>query len=331
MQCLKKAMKLRLYSRGMMSISKITIVVAIAATFAGVTNAQKPPVSVGAITKYTGVVTSNDDVKELKIINSYLNSLESQLASEFVKYPDVQYLDRTNTQSIFHELHLSSNSAFDASSGALRGLMGRLDFLTVIDSSEPSNARLRLIDVETGAVKTVEPCKRVTSLFGTPSDTQANCIAPFVSHARAVIQAKQAEKEARVQRQAVQQQAARRQAAAQQDALRKQAAAQQQQEIEEQKEQASVQAELDRQITAIKPDLDNALSRLSNADTFWNNFSKQLAASGIQLRSEIKIALNTANADGARCQRLVAQMKPAEVKTCTTELNHHLDTLDSMK
>jgi len=314
-----------------MRISKIAIIVAASAVFAGLASAQKASVSVGAITKYTGVITSNDDVKELKAINSNLNSLESQLASEFVKYPDVQYLDRTNTQNIFDELHLSSSSPFDASSGALRGLMGRLDFIVVIDSSEPSNARLRLIDVETGAVRAVEPCRRVTSWLGAPSDAPANCITPFVSHARAVLQSKQAEKDARLQRQAMQQQEARRQEAAEQDALRKKAAAQQQQEIERQKQQASAQAELDRQISEVRPDLDSALSRLSNAGTFWGNFSHQLAASGIQLRSEIKTALSTANADGARCQRLLAQMKPAEIKSCITDLNHHLDTLDSMK
>jgi hypothetical protein len=314
-----------------MRISKVTILVGIASVFVAATNAQKPTVSIGAVTKYTGVITSNDDVKELKSINSYLNSLESQLASEFVKYPDVQYLDRTNTENIFHELHLSSNSAFNPSSGAIRGLLGRLDFLTVIDSSEPSNARLRLIDVETGAVKAVETCKRVTSFFGTPSDAPANCIAPFVTHTRAIVQAKQAEKETRLQHQAAQQQAARRQAAAQQDAQRKQEAAQQQQQVEAQRQQASAQAELDRQLAIIKPDLNNALSRLSTADTFWNNFSKQLAASGIPLRSEIQTALNIANADGARCQRLATQMKPTEAKTCTAELNHHLDTLEAMK
>jgi len=314
-----------------MRISKVTILVSLASIFMAASNAQKPSVSVGAVTKYTGVITSNDDVKELKSINSYLNSLESQLASEFVKYPEVQYLDRTNTENIFHELHLSSNSAFNPSSGAIRGLLGRLDFLTVIDSSESSNARLRLIDVETGAVKAIENCKRVTSFFGTPSDAPASCITPFVTHARAVVQAKQAEKESRIQHQTAQQQAARRQAAAQQDALRKQEAAQQLQHAEAQKQQALVQAELEHQLAIIKPDLDNALSRLSTADMFWHNFSKQLAASGISLRSEIQTALNTANADGARCQRLVAQMKPTEARTCSVELNHHLDTLDAMK
>ena len=132
-----------------MRVASLSTVLIMGACFA-VAGAQQSVVSVGAITKYTGVLTSREDVKDLKEINGFLNSLESQLAGEFVKYPDVEYLDRTNTEDIFEELHLSSKSAFDPSSGALRGLMGRLDFLAVIDSSEPMSARLRLIDVQSG-------------------------------------------------------------------------------------------------------------------------------------------------------------------------------------
>jgi hypothetical protein len=320
-----------------MRLAHLSAVLLMGACFA-VAGAQQPTVSVGAITKYTGVVTSREDVKDLKEINGFLNSLESQLAEEFVKYPDVEYLDRTNTEDIFEELHLSSKSAFDPSSGALRGLMGRLDFLAVIDSSEPMNARLRLIDVQSGAVKAIETCKRSTSIFGTPTDVQPACIAPFVSRTRTVVQAKRADKQARLQRQALQEQAARKQVEAQQKqagAQQKQLALENQAEqkrlAQQQQAQALAQTQLEGEVAGVKPDLDDALSRLSTANSFWGDFTQQLASSGISLRSEIRTALNTANADGAKCQQLLSQMKPSEVKACTSQLNRHLDRLDAMK
>lgn len=314
-----------------MRISHLAVSALIIGVLVAVTQAQQPTVSVGAITKYTGVLTNRDDIKDLKDINNYLNSLESQLAAEFVKYPDIQYLDRTNTEDIFHELRLSSNSAFDSSSGALRGLLGRLDFLAVINSSEPTNARLRLIDVESGAVKAIETCKQSKSLFGTSSDVLPDCIAPFASRTRIVVQAKRVEKQARLQRLALQTQQAKKLAEEQQKQLAQEKQAQQKQLAQEQQEQASAQAQLESEIAVVKPDLDNALSRLSTANSFWDGFSKQLASSGISLRSEIRTALNTANADGVRCQQLLLHMKPSEVKVCTLQLTRHLDNLDAMK
>jgi hypothetical protein len=299
--------------------------------FLAVADAQQPTVSVGGITKYTGVLTSRDDVKDFKDINNFLNSVESQLAAEFVKYPDVEYLDRTNTEDIFRELHLSSNASFDSSSGALRGLMGRLDFLAVVDSSEPAYARLRLIDVQSGAVKAIETCKRSKSFFGTPSDAPLDCIAPFVSRSRIVVQAKRVEKQARLQRQALQNQEAKKQAEAQQKQVALEKQAEQKQLDQEQQAQTLAQTQLETEIAGVKPDLDDALARLSTANTFWSNFSQQLASSGISLRSTIRTALNTANADGAKCQQLLSQMKPSEVKVCTSQLNRHLDRLDAMK
>ncbi len=253
------------------------------------------------------------------------------MAAEFVKYPDVEYLDRTNTEDIFRELHLSSNASFDSSSGALRGLMGRLDFLAVVDSSEPAYARLRLIDVQSGAVKAIETCKRSKSFFGTPSDAPLDCIAPFVSRSRIVVQAKRVEKQARLQRQALQNQEAKKQAEAQQKQVALEKQAEQKQLDQEQQAQTLAQTQLETEIAGVKPDLDDALARLSTANTFWSNFSQQLASSGISLRSTIRTALNTANADGAKCQQLLSQMKPSEVKVCTSQLNRHLDRLDAMK
>ena len=333
----KRATKYSPLNRISMRVASLSTVLIMGACFA-VAGAQQSVVSVGAITKYTGVLTSREDVKDLKEINGFLNSLESQLAGEFVKYPDVEYLDRTNTEDIFEELHLSSKSAFDPSSGALRGLMGRLDFLAVIDSSEPMSARLRLIDVQSGAVKAIETCKRSTSFFGTPTDVPPACIAPFVSRTRTVVQAKRADKQVRLQRQASQEQAAKKQVVAQQkqvEAQQKQLAldnqAEQKRQAQQEQAEAAARTQLEGEIAGVKPDLDDALSRLSTANSFWSNFTQQLASSGVSLRSEIKTALNTANADGTRCQQLFSQMKPIEVKVCTSQLDRHLDRLDAMK
>ena len=55
---------------------------------------------------------------------------------------------------------MSSGRDFDQTTGGFRGLMGRLDFLIVIDGVDASTAKMRLIDVETGAVKGVETCSK---------------------------------------------------------------------------------------------------------------------------------------------------------------------------
>ena len=98
------------------------------------------------------------------------------MAQEFVNTGDIDYLDRMNTDALFRELHLSQSAAFNASSGALKGLLGRLDFLVVIDSAEPTTARVRLIDVESGAVRALETCKRKSSFLGLGQDSPPDCL-----------------------------------------------------------------------------------------------------------------------------------------------------------
>jgi len=55
---------------------------------------------------------------------------------------------------------MSSGHNFDPTSGALRGLMGRLDLVGCDRCDPPSAAKMRLIDVESGSVKGAE--KRVS-------------------------------------------------------------------------------------------------------------------------------------------------------------------------
>ncbi len=314
-----------------------------------ITHAQGGNISVGAITKYSGIATNQGDIKDLKNVNEFLNVLESQLAKEFVNHGDIDYLDRMNTEEVFQELHLSSNSAFNASSGALKGLLGRLDFLVVIDSAEPTTARIRLIDVELGAVKALETCKRKTSLFGFTQDGPADCVAPFVTRAIEAARAKRAAKVARLQHQAAQDQAAQEKMAAEQTAREKdrqrakiaahaQAEAEAKARAEEnenaQKEaeaQSEAAAELDAQIEALRPGLDDAVARLSSTNEFWASMSRQLASSGLQLRSDVQSALNIANADSRRCQSLVSQRNADPLQLCISRLRRDLEKLDALK
>src|ERR1035438_5421236 len=106
----------------------------------GIMSAQEVTVSVGSVTKYTGIVTNKSDVADVKSINNFLNTLESQVANAFVEHSEVDYLDRMNTDALFREIHFSSDAAFNPNSGALRNLLGRLDFLVVMDASDTSSA-----------------------------------------------------------------------------------------------------------------------------------------------------------------------------------------------
>lgn len=121
------------------------------------------PLAVGAITRDTGLYTGPGDMGTMKGVNRYLVLLESDLASKVSSMHNVTYQDRTATAELLHEVHMSSGRDFDPTSGALRGLMGRLDFLIVIDAIDPSTAKMRLIDVETGSIKGIETCSKRTS------------------------------------------------------------------------------------------------------------------------------------------------------------------------
>ena len=121
------------------------------------------PLAIGAITRDAGLYTGPADLTTMKGVNRYLFQLESDLASKVSTMRGVSYQDRTATAELLHEVHMSSGRDFDPASGALRGLMGRLDFLVVIDAIDPSTAKMRLIDVESGSVKDIETCSRRVS------------------------------------------------------------------------------------------------------------------------------------------------------------------------
>jgi hypothetical protein len=296
--------------------------------FAG---AQQASVSVGTVTTYSGIATNERDIKDIKDINENLNALESYLAKEFVSHGDIDYLDRMNTDSVFQELHLSSSSAFNASSGASKGLLGRLDFLVVIDSAEPTTARVRLIDVETGAVKAIETCKRKTSFLGIATDSAPDCIVPFVAQARDAARVKLAAKSERLRRQVAQEQAAKQKATSEQNARVKEQQKAQQVAQAQAEALAKAQVELDAQISVIRPNLDDAIARLTSANDFWGKLRRQLASSGQSLRSSVTTTLYSANADGSRCQEFLSQSNVNEVKTCISKLNSDLDKLDGFK
>jgi len=138
---------------------------------------QVPRVSVGAVTKYTGPASSAQEQQS----QEFLSNLELQLASGFAKSGDIDYLDRSNLYELFRELHISSWSFFDASTGSLHGLMGRLDFLIVAEASSATTARVKILDVETGAVKIATLCQPRTTMFGKASTDAPECVSQIVS------------------------------------------------------------------------------------------------------------------------------------------------------
>jgi hypothetical protein len=118
------------------------------------------PVTVGAITRDPQFYMVPNDVATIQAVRRLLIDVESDLAGRLSSMSGLSYQDRTATQELMHEVHMSSGRDFDLSTGALRGLMGRLDYLIVIDAVDRSTAKMRLIDVETGSVKGVETCVR---------------------------------------------------------------------------------------------------------------------------------------------------------------------------
>ena len=279
-------------------------------TSVAMSSAQEVTVSVGAVTKYSGIASNEKDLKDLKHINDFLNTIEAQFAKEFINHSEVEYLDRMNTEAIFRELHLSSNANFDASSGALHGLLGRLDFLIVIDSATPSTARVRLLDVQSGAVKAIESCTQKSSILGLASQGPSDCIAPFLTHSIAVMHSKKATKEDKARQQAAARATAQKQAALAQRRVQEQAAKvakEQAKAAQEAKlaaeQEAAAQMKITERLSAIKPHLDDALARFSAQNDFWHDLAQQLASSGLSLKPTISSALRATNHDASRCRQ----------------------------
>jgi hypothetical protein len=314
----------------------------------GTVPAQEVTVSIGSVTKYSGIVTNKSDVADVKSINNSLNTLESQVAKAFIEHSEVDYLDRMHTDALFSEIHFSSDAAFNPNSGALRNLLGRLDFLVVMDASEVSSARIRLIDVETGAVKAIGTCTKHWSL-GIGEPTPPDCIAPFVEKSVAAAKAKRqikierlkqkadalhaaenrAAKEA-AEAKAEKQQRERADAAAQSKAAAE-AAEEARQNAAKQAEEAKRQAEIDRQLADLKPTLDDLSTRLKPHLAFWHNMSLQLAASGQSLRSSVQSLLEKGKADNADCHNLFVERDVTGLQACLASLHKDVEKLDELR
>jgi hypothetical protein len=259
--------------------------------------AQEANVSVGSVTRNTGIMSDRSDVGDVRSIRNFLNALEAQVAKAFLDHPEVDYMDRMNTDALFQELHLSSDAAFNPNSGALRGLLGRLDYLVVMDASTPTSARVRLIDVETGAVKAIETCLRRGSDLATPA-----CVGPFVN--RSIVVAK-----AKLQ-------------------MRLEA---QKQATEDAAEVARRQTEVNRQLAEAKPDLDDLSARVHSQLGFWQTISAQLAASGQPLRGSTQVLLDRARTDDKDCRSYFESGDVDMLRACMGKLRTDADDLEELR
>lgn len=301
-------------------------------------------VNVGAVLKYTGLPSNST---ELKNTNLYLQALEPQTASETIKLSGVRYIDRVSVDQIFREKNLSEDMAFNPSSGALRGLLGRLDILIVIDATDSITARLRAIDLEDGSVRAINTCKR--GLFSRPSDGAPDCIKAFVSGLLPITkelsskktQRRVDEQQAESQRLAKQASDARAAVAAQRalDTKTKAEAERQRQKGEadaealrqKKDEDARVLAEKRATIAKLRPDLDDADARLQSANDFWGRMSQTLAAQGRGLRSDVQTTLRSANTTAQKCTGLSQNLDGDGLKVCISDLSGKLEKLDLYK
>lgn len=290
-------------------------------------------VNLGAVLKYTGLPS---DLTELKNTNLYLQALETQTASEAIKLSGVRYIDRVSVDQIFREKNLSEDMAFNPSSGALRGLLGRLDVLIVIDAVDPSVARLRAIDLEDGSVRALSTCKR--GLFSSPSDGAPECSNAFVAGLLPITRELSSTKtqrrldEQRAESQRLAKQASdNRAAAAEAEAQRRRQEADAEGLRQKQDEDARVLAEKRATVAKLQPELDDADARLQSANDFWSRMSRSLAAQGRGLRSDVQTTLRSANTTAQRCVGLSQNLDGDGLKDCISDLSGKLDKLDGYK
>jgi len=259
------------------------------------------------------------------------------VAKAFIAHSEVDYLDRMNTDALFREIHFSSDAAFNPGSGALRNLLGRLDFLVVMDASDTSSARIRLIDVESGAVKAIGTCTKHWSL-GLGAAAPPDCVAPFVTQSIAASRAKRQMKLERQKQQTTAQEQAQKQqmhaaalAKAEKQAQEKAEAAAQAAAAEQAAEAARQQAEIDRQLAEIKPTLDDLSSRLTPQLLFWQAMSHQLAASGQSLRGSVQSLLGRAKADETNCNNFLASRDPEGLRSCVASWQKDVEKLEALR
>ncbi len=151
------------------------------------------PLTVGAITRDQGIWLGPEDNADTRGTVKYLVLLEADLAGAVSNLRNVSYQDRMATAELMHEVRMSSGRNFDPTTGAIRGLMGRLDLLIVIDAVDASTAKMRLIDVQTGAVKGVESCHRGSSACITGMTQRLETVAREIGGVTADLAAQRAE------------------------------------------------------------------------------------------------------------------------------------------
>jgi len=269
-------------------------------------------------------------------------TLETQLAASLVGAKDVDYLDRSNLDALLREVHLSSNSVFDQSSGALRGLLGRLDFLIVIEASTATTARVRVVNVETGAVKGIAICEVPTNFFGLPSKATPDCVPRVLEQTVAAAKAqsavkqnrlakaaaeRQAEEQAKAERgkkAASQQQEADRKRAGQERAAKEQKAENDRRRAEAEDADRKQQAEIERQLDVLRPRYDDATARISAESARWEGVRRSLASSGLGLRSDVESTLSNARRTADRCSGLLSSRNPEQLSNCLNRLDNIL-------
>ena len=258
------------------------------------------------------------------------------------------------------ELRLSSSGAFDSSSGPARGLLGRLDFLVVIEAALPTSIRLRAIDVKSGAVKSTGICETQTGWLGGRSVDYAECVSPFVDQTLSVARQRLATKKLEAERAAAaalareeerleaESAANRAQAEARLDAERRMREDKEnadRQRREEMRQRAARQAEIDRQrreemrqraarqaeIDRMRLDYESAISRATKEIIFWDDMTKMLAEAGNTFRPEISVTLENAKSKRRSCNRYFDDHQPTRLRTCLAELNSQMATLNGYR
>ena len=306
-------------------------------------------VTVGAVTRDSGLYVGPSDVSVMKDVNKFLSSLESDLAGEVSSQGIVEYQDRSSVRELFRELHLSSSFAFDASSGAARGLLGRLDLLVVIDALEPNKAKMRLIDVETGAVRGVESCTKRFALLGLSTQQAPDCVPAMARRISTVGKQKIVEKAARIAKNAQQElddertrderaKTAEQQGAAADARLAHQAQIARAEDDKarlvaetEERRAASQKASAMQAVLQIKPNWDDAVSMLAAARQLWSGIQQQMENNGESLRPEIQSLLRSANADITTGNSALDGLDAETLKQVTASLNAKLDKLDAYR
>lgn len=306
-------------------------------------------VNVGTVVR----VSRGSSASDIKGSQEFLDTLELQFATHVSKLTEVAYLDREHLDAVFAEFHLSSASAFDASTGALRGMLGRLDILIVAESSSPTLARVRILDIETGSVKGTAVCEAKTSFFGGLSNSDADCVAGLTQQmlpiakgrlrvnseravkAEAALQAVIARQNREEARATEEERAREHQRSVQAElSTRVRLAALQQQQLEMQLREEQIaaaaqrQTNTDAQLEQIRPTYDDAMAKLSAAVDFWNEIER---SSGVRLRPEISSVLRGAQAIASRCHTRFSTGDPQGAATCVRDLIGKLNRLDELK